>query len=359
VKQRLQHSPINYWSAALLWLAVGCAANTDETNLSDPERSQPYSDEAPATAGPTPDELGVLGGGPRVDIAQMIGREKIRAGVPTDASQGLANAVVAITAIDTNGNATGGGCTAQVINRSWLLTASHCLGGWPSGQGLGAVSVRNNANVFVNKYMGAVQVFAESNPQLRSKDTGLIFLVNGMDTCHGTTDQCPTSRPWNAVFQFFVPGSPMFLQSKYAIAGYGEAEDGGGNVSGILRMGSMLFSSAAFNNNNEGFTTQVSYFLSSQARGCHGDSGGPLIIPGGARLLHNGIASDANPTTCNSNSGTDFYSGLSLAQAAFVFNKVLSVAKMAHFGCGSGGDPASGLFVFHCDNDGSLYGVPQ
>ena len=359
MNQRLRRSPFRFWSLALLWLGVGCAAHTDETNLSDADRLQPYSDEAPTTSSPAvADQPGLLAGWPRVDIDQMVSMEKIRRGTVINASHIIGNATVAITALDSAGHSSGT-CTAQVINRFFLLTAAHCLVMWPSGSGLIGVVFRDGTGASVVPYAGPVAVAAEPNPQLRSKDTGILFLANGMNTCQGTIAQCTTSTPWNAVFQFFAPGSAKFLRSAYSIVGYGEDADGAGNPNALLRSGGMSLLSADFANNNEGFTTKVRYTADNQARPCHGDSGGPLIIAGGSRLIHNGIASDADPITCNSTSGVDFYSGLSVTQAGFVFNTVTNVGKSLGFGCGTSADVASGLFVFHCANDGSLYGIPK
>jgi len=349
-------SRIPCWNLSLLVLAASCTAATDPAASTDADRTEPYSDETPTTLEPTVQAPGfvdpaeLITSMPWIDPDELLGTEKIRKGTVANATHKTANSVVGITPLN-------GTCTAQVINRFFLLTAAHCAAAmWPSGSGQIGVAYTNQQGTMVPAYVGPVQTFVEPSPGV-GRDTAVAFLVNGMPTCDSDILRCSIDIPNNAMFQFFVPGTPLAHVSNYRIAGYGESDDD--LADNVLRTGTETFLSNGFlDNSNTAFATTLQYTADSQARPCHGDSGGPMMILGFSRYLHSGILQGAvgADVGCHPSSGTNVYAGLSVNQAAFVLNTLAAKAKALGFNCAASGNGTSGLYVFHCANDNTLYG---
>lgn len=278
-----------------------------------------------------------------IDSDELLGEPKIRHGIDIDWDDGLGRTVVELP-----------GCTGQVINRWLILTAAHCMSGiLPIG--VGDITVRftpQNAPA-IDVYSGTALGWSQENWEFHYKDAAMIFLVDGMDTCHGDLGECSGSAiPNNAVFQWFDTESPLFLASQYFIVGYGTTDDANGF--GALRLGAMNRTTTLFNGDNTGLTHLLHWSHPDDFRPCNGDSGGPLVTPF-SRLLHTGIASGGDD--CTAAAGPVTYSGLTEAQLLFVasFANDMRNEFGLPFHCGLGLDAPSGLGLFHCDNDGTLH----
>jgi hypothetical protein len=291
-----------------------------------------------------------------MDVEALFSTEKIRRGQLIDYDEVVGNGVVFIA----NESGT---CSAQVINRWFLLTAAHCVEGMLTPVSGGAlagnveVSFTDRARQRILKYSGSVLGYTQPGWRLKDKDTGLLYLPGGINTCHGTRTQCPTSQPdapENAAFQFFMPGFPLPTLPLYPIVGYGGTTFSGADA-GTLRVGVMQKQSASFTDNNQGFQFVLPWQSDTAARICPGDSGSPLVFTTQGHIGHTSIASFG--TSCNTTSGTADYSGLSQAQFNWVASQMSSVGGefQLAFDCSVGANASSGLAVFHCDNDGSLH----
>jgi len=279
-----------------------------------------------------------------VDNDEVLGVDKIRNGADIDFDDGFGRGVVLLP----------NGCTAQVINRWFLLTAGHCMAGiLPFGVGDLVVQFTQSSGPAVTVYAGTALGWAQEGWELNFKDAAMILLVDGMDTCDGDLIDCEgTQLPNNAVFQWFRAGGPQFLFPQYTIAGYGTTDDANGF--GTLRMATMSRADSLFNGDNTGLAHVLTWSDPLQPRPCKGDSGGPLVTPM-LRLLHTGIASGED--SCLPDAGLVTYSGLTEAQLIFVATFLIDMRSNfgLPFDCGLGFDDANGLGVLHCDNDGTLH----
>jgi hypothetical protein len=284
-----------------------------------------------------------------VELEKIISVDKIRAGVEIDYDDGL-NGVVFIR------NGTGpnaAACTAQVINRWFLLTSANCVLTFQQ-QFTTTAEVRftTDTSATVTKYNGPVS-FSRAPALL-----GLVFLQQGMTTCHGQRSFCSTNQrntPENAVYQFFGQNSPVQpLWPEYAIAGYGATTHLGTNYDNF-RYGLMRFHSSGWSGSGNGraYTVRVSW-TNSTARPCVHDQGGPLIPTVQNRALHTGVHIASGPN-CDASSGNTPYHALSdVLVQNWLFPTMLSfIGNPAPFRCGVG--ISGGLGALHCDNDGSLY----
>jgi hypothetical protein len=158
--------------------------------------------------------------------------------------------------------------------------------------------------------------------------------------------------PQHALFQFYLPSAPPSHPTDYAIVGYGGVDDVATNA-GILRTGSMFVSEA-------GFTEPASYQLTmgwvgnTAQRVCKVDSGSPLILGVGDRIIQTGFVS-GNSVGCPPSIGTVRYTGLSEDLTVWVLNNLAAIKTILQlpYQCGLG---ISGSFaLFACDNDGSVF----
>jgi hypothetical protein len=283
-----------------------------------------------------------------VELESLISTEKIRSGFQIDYDDHV-NGVVFVRN-GTGSNATA--CTAQVINRWFLLTSINCVLAFQLQTTTQAeVRFTLNTGATVTKYNGPVN-FSRAPAVL-----GLIFLQNGMDTCHGTLSSCTANQyntPENAVHQFFVQSHPTpAIWPEYGIAGYGPTTSTGTNYDDF-RYGRMPYFSSAWSGsgNSRIFTIRVSW-TNSTARPCTHDTGGPLIPTAQNRVLHTGVHIPS--ANCDLGSGNTPYHALSdVLVQNWLFPTMLNfMGTSIYFRCGVA--ISGGLAAIHCDNDGSLY----
>ncbi|HKP63434.1 MAG TPA: trypsin-like serine protease [Polyangiales bacterium] len=252
----------------------------------------------------------------------------------------------------------GGVCTAQVINRFFLLTAAHCIADvTPSGNDFVRVMFTDTSeNLFE---LATVAVSGAQIPgwSQGDNDIGLYFVFDGLDTCQDTLGDCRNThvnRPLNALFQVYYPGFE-YTASKYTFVGYGTTDNMTPDLR--LRLGSARISSSFFT--EDGFGHMISTdWGADDARPCEGDSGGPLLSFQFSRLLHTGVHSSNG--NCTGESGSASYAGLSNDQAIWLLDTMASVdpAPDASFRCGASTTPMPGgseLLAFGCDNDGTIF----
>ena len=303
-----------------------------------------------------PDEH-VLEGLPQIDAAELLGSEKIRNGIPITFDNIVGNGVVFIGASVAAGDVM---CSAQVINKWFLLTAAHCIQlVLPSGTGDLVVAFTNRAGARVSVYSKTAYGFTQPDWRLIDRDTGLIFLPFGLTTCQGTVSECASSSPnvpANATFQYFNPSITLATVGNYAIAGYGATDDMATGV-GFLRVGGMAVQARGFTTDTQSFRFLMNWTQEAQTRSCKGDSGSPLVSSVSGRLIYTGIASSLVPADsgCTATSGSVAYSGLSQYQASWVLSGILQFrdALRLPFDCAAAS--ALNLTVWACDNDGKLY----
>jgi hypothetical protein len=182
-------------------MGTSCSADSDGSSAWPPQDSPGTLDQTAARAAwqaaiaePEPDLLANL---PQGELEPAPEVEKIRKGSAINGSHILGNAVVLIF------NEALQSCTAQVINRWFLLTAAHCTADmFPSDSGTVFVAYTNSQGGLDGIHAGEAAVVAAPNwsPGNRDKDLALIFLFDGpMQTCHGTLSQCSPDIPQNAM----------------------------------------------------------------------------------------------------------------------------------------------------------------
>jgi hypothetical protein len=159
------------------------------------------------------------------------------------------------------------------------------------------------------------------------------------------------------MFQFFLPGFPTPTAPAYVIAGYG-ATSHNGTDHGRLRAAVMPLVSAGFVSPFPAIFDRFNLNLgwsNDSPRPCRGDVGSPLVVSIASRLLYTGIHQVLS--SCDPPSGTALYSALSDSAAAVVLQSILTTRNERNLGfdCAVGADAASGLALFHCDNDGSVW----
>jgi hypothetical protein len=293
----------------------------------------------------------------KLDPEALMSTDKIRNGTLIDYDNVVGNGVVFIE----NSRYS---CTAQVINTWFLLTAGHCVANlMPDGADMLDVSFTHRNGSRVVKYSDLAVGAITPNWSSPDKDIGIIVLPGSFnndvfETCHGTLSECSSSQAdtaENAAFQFFMPGFTPAVLPLYAIVGYGVTSHAGTN-DGTLRAGVMAKTSAGFTANNEGLVITMGWTSATQARPCFADSGSPLVFSTQGQLGYTGVFSSF--TNCSEASGSSRYSGLTLAQFNWIASVMADVATQGNLGfaCAVGTNPSTGVGMFHCDNDGSLYG---
>lgn len=349
-----------------LFIAFGsssCASEVDGTDsLTDDERLAQLA--AEVSDGPAIDSSAqpqLPDGLAQVDIEDMLGTEKVRRGTVIDYDHIVGNSTVMVSRWSGFPSTIQAFCTAQVLNRYFLLTAAHCIPLlFPSGSGTLQVHFTKRDGTKTRIYNSTATGLSEPGFIRGGKDTGLIYLRNRITSCHGTLAQCANQPdvPVNAVFQWVSPGSNIFTRTSYAIVGYGNATDPPATDFGTLRLGTMTrdAASSGFTDSNTGYATVLSWTADTQARPCAGDSGSALVVTGFARLLHLGAASlMTNSGSCNTMTGSVAYAGMTTTELNWV-NGELNARKSSSvvFDCSASADLVTGLFTFHCDNDGTI-----
>ncbi|HET6338753.1 MAG TPA: trypsin-like serine protease [Polyangiales bacterium] len=292
-----------------------------------------------------------LPGASEVDFDVIAGTEKIRNG-STFGFWGLSgnSTVLLVGPTDV--------CTAQVINKYFLLTAAHCIVDLtPTGADwLRVIFTDTSSNQFE---LATVAAFGAQIPDWRpgDNDIGLYYLVDGIDTCQDTLAACAqtaVNRPVNAAFQVYYPGLE-YTASHYYFVGYG-TED---NVTADLRLriGNSAIDSSVFTADGTAHKIRTTW-SGDDARTCKGDSGSPLINTQFARLVHTGVHSSNGDCTLESGNAT--YAGLSNDQAIWVLDTMASASPEPsdpyHCGASTTEMPSgTAMGVFGCDNNGSVY----
>jgi hypothetical protein len=291
----------------------------------------------------------------KVELEALLSTEKIRQGVALNYSNGWPNGTVWVR----NAGSTNNGCTAQVMNRWFLLTSGSCvLQHRISGTTNVHVRFTQNPTSTTNpntttKYNGPAEFNA-------SGGLGLIFLRNGMTTCQGTRSVCSSTQvntPENAVIQFFIESFPKPTNPFYAVAGYGPSSQSGTDF-GHARGGPMPLVSSRWSNGTPFPVFEIILgWANDSTRPCPRDDGGPAIPFVQDRVLHAATAMQASGS-CEQTSGTSRYLALTEAAVLTWVNNTIGGLRQTHslpFGCASGIDQTTGLAAIHCDNDGRLY----
>lgn len=338
--------------------AVSCSGTADGSGSPD--------DPAPAVAAesnnpfarlgdsPDPKVLARLGHG---DVNDLIGSEKIRNGATFNYNDRYANGVVLIFLVLPDMIHVRS-CTAQIVNKYFLLTAGHCLDGGAISnfQGSGGIEfvLRDGSTAII--YSGPVRGAKPADWRVDDLDVGLVYVPGGIPTCQGTLDECATNQPdvpVNPVFQYFRPGLGLATQSSYAMAGYGTTD--GTSGAGVLRGGFLSTRGAGFTT-GRGFEFFMEWTDDSQARPCPVDSGSPFIPLLGTRALQTGIASQIFADGgCVASAGTVSYTGITEDFTGWLFWNILGVEAQENLGFHCTSATSGNLSMFACDNDGSVF----
>lgn len=337
--------------------ASGCATPLDDAAASGDSEGRSSAHAAPSPTDmaaieralanpPSVDQL-IASGQLKTGSSDLLAVDKIRNGPAIDYDDQVGNGVVWIYDLI-------GHCSAQVINKWFLLTAAHCV--QPEWM-FYIVRFTNSAGDAVSVYEGPAYAFLQPAWQLGDMDTALLYLPGGMPTCHHSLSQCAASQPGipqNAMIQYHRAGYPVAARPAYTMAGYGGIDDGGSG-SGVLRKGQAQLAWADFTRQNIGFMLQVNWLDNMQPRPCVGDSGSPLVNTLADRLMHTGIASVLWNESCLPSQGAAFYSGLSQWQAEWTWILMGAVRGQFQlpFYCAAFGTE-SGEALFFCDNDGTV-----
>lgn len=288
------------------------------------------------------------------DFDALAGTEKIRNGTWIGFDTGWGNSSVMI--LTQHGNST---CTAQVINKYFLLTAAHCIADlYPGGSDWTLITftdTNNNSLQLPVVAAGGVQI---DNWRPGDNDIGLVFIPSGFDTCQSSFNDCYDNRknvPANAIFQVYFPGFEA-TASNYVIVGYGTPDDSTAELHQKLGATSVVLSQFT-DDQHIGHKIITEWTDDSQTRTCQGDSGSALVTGDFAKLLHTGVLSRGGP--CVNSDGTSAYSGLSNEQAQWLLNtmaELLPDANPAYHCTMATATVSNGnLLAFGCDNDGTFY----